>query len=70
MGSLDGSQCAVVEGIPDTRAAHATDKSIRYQQNLKGRRLAIVVLRNSTWRVVRRRLDFIAEAVNQATPGS
>ncbi|HYK61910.1 MAG TPA: hypothetical protein VEV85_20915 [Bryobacteraceae bacterium] len=70
MGSLDWSQCSVVEGIPDIRAAHATDKSIRYQQNLKGRRLAIVVLRNSTWRVVRRRLDFIAEAVNQATPGS
>ena len=64
MGSLDWSQCSVVEGIPDIRAAHATDKSIRYQQNLKGRRLAIVVLRNSTWRVVRRRLDFIAEAVN------
>jgi len=70
MGSLDWSQCSVVEGIPDIRAAHATDKSIRYQQNLKGRRLAIVVLCNSTWRVVRRRLDFIAEAVNQATPGS
>ena len=64
MGSLDWSQCSVVEGIPDIRAAHATDKSFRYQQNLKGRRLAIVVLRNSTWRVVRRRLDFIAEAVN------
>ena len=30
-----------------------TDKSIRYQQNLAGRKIGIVVLGNSTWRVVR-----------------
>jgi hypothetical protein len=27
-----------------------TDKKLRYQQNLTGRRLAVVVLGNSTWR--------------------
>ena len=27
-----------------------TDKNIRYQQNLQGRKIAIVVLGNSTWR--------------------
>ena len=47
-----------------------TDKNIRYQQNLKGRRIAIVVLGNSAWRIVRIRLDRIAAAVNAATPGS
>jgi hypothetical protein len=46
-----------------------TDKRIRYQQNLAGRRIAIVVLGNSTWRVVRLYLDRIALAVNEATPG-
>ena len=30
-----------------------TDKKIRYQQNLQGRKIAILVLGNSTWRVVR-----------------
>ena len=30
-----------------------TDKNIRFQQNLTGRRIAIVVLGNSQWRVVR-----------------
>jgi hypothetical protein len=30
-----------------------TDKRIRYQQNLKGRKIAIVVLGNSAWCVVR-----------------
>jgi hypothetical protein len=47
-----------------------TDKGIRYQQNLKGRRIAIVVLGNSTWRIVRLYLDRIASEVEQATPGS
>ena len=47
-----------------------TDKRIRYQQNLKGRRIAIVVLGNSAWRIVRKHLDRVIEAVNAATPGS
>jgi hypothetical protein len=47
-----------------------TDKNIRYQQNLTGRKIAIVVLGNSTWRVVRLYLDRVAWAVDAATPGS
>ena len=47
-----------------------TDKNIRYQQNLKGRKIAIVVLGNSAWRMVRKHLDRVAAAVNAATPGS
>ena len=47
-----------------------TDKGIRYQQNLTGRKIAIVVLGNSTWRVVRLYLDRIALVVSKATPGS
>ena len=47
-----------------------TDKRIRYQQNLTGRKIAIVALGNSIWRVVRLYLDRVAVAVNAATPGS
>jgi hypothetical protein len=47
-----------------------TDKKIRYQQNLTGRKIALVVLGNSAWRMVRQHLDTIATAVNGATPGS
>lgn len=47
-----------------------TDKRMRYQQNLTGRKIAIVVLRNSTWRIVRLYLERIALSVNAATPGS
>ena len=47
-----------------------TDRNIRYQQNLAGRRIAIVVLGKSRWRLIRVRLAEIAAAVNAATPGS
>jgi hypothetical protein len=47
-----------------------TDKNIRYQQNLKSRKIAVVVLGNSAWRIVRKHLDQVASAVNEATPGS
>jgi hypothetical protein len=47
-----------------------TDKGIRYQQNLKDRQIAIVVLGNSTWRIVRRYLGRIASVVAEASPGS
>jgi len=47
-----------------------TDKGIRYQQTLRNRRIAIVVLGNSTWRVVRLYLDRVALVVANAKPGS
>jgi len=47
-----------------------TDKNVRYQQNLAGRKISIVVLGQSPWRLVRKRLSAIAAAVNAATPGS
>jgi hypothetical protein len=48
----------------------STDKNIRYQQNLQGRRIALVVLSQQQWPVVRQHLDRIAIAVNSALPGS
>jgi hypothetical protein len=47
-----------------------TDKNIRYQQNLEGRRLAIVVLGNPQQPAVHRHMDRVVAAVNGATPGS
>jgi hypothetical protein len=48
----------------------STDKNIRYQQNLTGRRIAVVVLGNSTKPVVHRYIDRVVAAVKAATPGS
>ena len=46
------------------------DKNIRYQQNLQGRRIAIVVLANAQWPVLRQHSDAVLSAINAATPGS
>jgi hypothetical protein len=40
-----------------------TDKRIRYQQNLRGRSIAVVVLGNSAWRMVRVHSDRISAVV-------
>lgn len=47
-----------------------TDKNIRYQQNLAGRKIALVVLGNSQWPVVRDYLERVAEAIDSCKPGS
>jgi hypothetical protein len=46
------------------------DKNIRYQQNLTGRQIAVVVLGNAQWPVLRRYIEKVAAAVNAAKPGS
>jgi hypothetical protein len=46
------------------------DKNMRYQQNLEGRRIALVVLSTPQWPVVKLHLGRIAAAVNAAAPGS
>jgi hypothetical protein len=52
----------------------STDKNIRYQQNLTGRRIAsriaIVILGNPQRPAVHRHIDLVMDAVNAATPGS
>ncbi len=47
-----------------------TDRNIRYQQNLTNRRIAVVVLGNGRWRLIKLRLQEVATAVGAATPGS
>ena len=47
-----------------------TDRNIRKQQNLTGRTMAIVVLGNGRWTLIRSVLPQIVAAVNAAGPGS
>ena len=47
-----------------------TDKNLRYQQNLKGRKIAFVVIGNQQWPTLRRYIERIVDAVNTSTPGS
>ena len=47
-----------------------TDRNLRYQQNLKGRVIAIIVLRKQQWPELRAHVPLIVEAVNRATAGT
>ena len=47
-----------------------TDRNIRYQQNLTGRKIAVVVLSKARWKLIERQLSEIATAVTAAAPGS
>jgi hypothetical protein len=47
-----------------------SDQNIKYQQNLRGRKLALVVLGSHIWPMVRDHGAAIAERADAATPGS
>ena len=46
------------------------DKNIRYQQNLTVRTIALVVLGNLQWPILRLHIERVVAAVNAARPGS
>jgi len=47
-----------------------TDGNLRYQQNLKERRIAIVVLRSTSWPRIRMAISAIQLAVGRASSGT
>jgi hypothetical protein len=47
-----------------------TDKNLRYQQNLAGRKIAIVVLGRQQRPQLRIHIQRVIEAIHAATPGS
>ncbi len=47
-----------------------TDRNLRYQQNLTGRRIAIIVIGAGRWKLIRNKLPEIAAAVAAASPGT
>ncbi|MGH9430773.1 MAG: hypothetical protein ACRD3T_04460 [Terriglobia bacterium] len=46
------------------------DKNMRYQQNLRDRKISLVVLSTPQWPIVRLHIEKIAAALEAATPGS
>ena len=55
------------EGVFD--AFVTTDQQLKYQQNLKGRRLAILVLSTNRWPVVKAKTAEIIAAIQALKPG-
>ena len=46
-----------------------TDQGILHQQNMANRKIAVVVLTNTKWGAIRRRLEEIRREIKRATPG-
>jgi hypothetical protein len=46
------------------------DKSIRYQQNMAGRRIAIIVLSTNDWTQIRNWRSTVMAAISRVEPGS
>jgi hypothetical protein len=61
---LDAAEKAGVEVLV------TTDLNLKHQQNLKLRRIALVVLSTPSWPRIQRTVDAVVRAVDRATPGS
>ena len=46
-----------------------TDKNLRYQQNMAGRTIAVVVIGVQQWPALQPHIALVVAAVNAATPG-
>jgi hypothetical protein len=67
-GTANGALLVQLEGGYDVFVT--ADKNLRYQQNLAGRKLAIVELPTNRLPILAGMLGAIASAVDAATPGS
>ena len=47
-----------------------TDKNLSYQQKLTGRKIAVVVLGQGRWTLIKPHVALVVEKVNAATPGT
>ena len=73
--NLDGKDCRTANySTPQRRTGFeiliTADKNIRYQQNLTGRKIALIVIGNAQWPILRRHLSRVMEAADAATHGS
>jgi len=69
---LDWNECSgswLEAAEPRFDALVTTDKNLRYQQKLEGRRLAILVLPTTSWPRIRRHVARVATAVDTLQPG-
>ncbi len=67
-GSENGELLAKLEGKFDVFIL--CDKNLRYQQNLEGRRIAIIELPTNRWPVIKNLREVIVCTVSDCVPGA
>ena len=63
----NGELLAAAEGRFDVLVT--TDRNLRYQQSLSGRRLAVLVLPTTSWPVIQKHIAKIAAVFDSIAPG-
>ena len=69
-GTLQNGELLRVVEAAGFEAIVTTDQNLRYQQNLGSRRLAILVLLTTDWRLIRQHADNVVAAVAGLAPGA
>jgi hypothetical protein len=69
-GTLQNGELLGAVEAAGFEAIVTTDQNLRYQQNLEGRRLAILVLLTTDWRLIREHTEYVVVAVGGLIPGA
>ena len=69
-GTLANGQLPTIAEQAGYELLITTDQNLRYQQNLQGRRLAILVLGTTSWPRIREHIETIQAAFEELKPGS
>jgi hypothetical protein len=69
-GELANGELLTVAEAAGFEVLVTTDRNLRYQQNLAGRKIALVVLGQGRWSVIKRHIAEVLAAINAARPGS
>jgi hypothetical protein len=67
---LENGELLTVAEAAGVEVLITTDRNLRYQQNLAGRKIAIVVLGKGRWSIIKPRVAQVVAAVNAAVPGT
>ncbi len=67
---LENRELLTVAETAGFEALVTTDRNMGYQQSLSGRMIAVVVLGQGRWTIIKRYIAEIVAAVNAAAPGS
>ncbi len=62
--------CFALLKVPSSRFVVTCDKNIGYQQNLKEREIALIVLSTNDWSILQNAGPIIATAIDHAQPFS
>lgn len=69
-GELENGELLTVAEAEGFDAIITTDQNLRYQQNLAGRRIAVVVLLTTNWPRIERNISIVLDAINNVAVGT